>query len=769
MMVRNSLSWLVLGVSLLACGLLGEGATASAPPEKPKPDQAGYKAKLRPFVDRYCAICHTLSNPPAGITFDDLTSVEGIIAHPDTWDRIARAIESHHMPPMGHEAPTDAQRKEIVAWIRKTLRENCDPTDPGRVTMRRLNKAEYDNTIRDLIGQDLRLAEGFPSDDVGYGFDNIGDVLSSSPLLLEKVLQAAEKAAQAAIPVPESVQLAGDGGSFDGGQSANVNDEGMVLFSRTTAWIQPEIKNPGSYQFTAYLYGHQAGPDVVQSALLVNGQLLHQLAFPAKRGKPMELSVPLTLGVGKHKIEIAFLNDFWDPNAQPADRNLVITGYTLEGPQDPAPVQTPFMDRWNIAIPANRSDWRSRARESISKWAPRVYRRPLKSGEADRLLALAEVMWKRGEPYLKGLQVSLQGALSAPQFMFRVEADSAGPRDLTAHELASRLSYFLWSSCPDDELVALADSGQLLKPEVLQTQAMRLLKDPKSRSLATEFASQWLQLRRMEGFQPNAKQFPTFDAKTRKAAVRETELFFERMVREDLPLIEMLTSKITHVNGPLARHYGIQGIEGDEFRRVEMADPRRTGILTQASILSITSNPNRTSPTKRGKWVLEVLLGTPPPPAPPGAGTLSESKKVIQGKTLRERMDEHRKDPTCASCHLSMDPIGFGLENFDPVGRWREMEADRPVDARGDLPGGVSFTGPVELRDVLLTKKPEITRNFVIQMFTFALGRGPTRNDECNFDTMAESVQKAEYRFSEVIRQVVSTDAFRRRAGSQQP
>lgn len=614
-------------------GTSRQQAQATSPAAK---GQRAFAHDIAPLVKQFCIGCHGGGSPTAGLSLAAYADTAAVLKARDIWEKVAKNVAAGHMPPAGAPQPTQAQRDLLVGWIQSMLSQaDCKLMDPGRVTIRRLNRAEYNNTIRDLLGIHFHPADDFPSDDVGYGFDNIGDVLSLSPLLMEKYLAAAEKIAEKAVALPE----------------------------------------PRRHLFTCKpTPGHEAAC----------------------------------------------------------------------------------------------------ARKILRDFARRAFRRPATKEEVDRLVRCVKLAQKEGASFERSIQLAVEAVLVSPNFLFRVEIDPR-PNDPMArrmvndYELASRLSYFLWSSMPDEELFALAAQGKLHDPKVLTAQARRMLKDPKAQALAENFAGQWLQLRNLANVAPDPARFPDFNDKLRAAMRTETELFFKAVMNEDRSVLDFIDARYTYLNEPLARHYGIPGVKGEQFRRVTLTDSRRGGLITQASILTVTSNPTRTSPVKRGKWVLEQLFGTPPPPPPPGVTQLADDKKGPLVGTLRQRMEQHRKDPMCASCHARMDPIGFGLENFDAVGRWRTKDGGLPVDASGTLPGGQSFNGPAQLKAILKSKKGLFVRCLSGKMLTYALGRGLEPADTCVVDTIAKTVEKNNYRFSALITAIVQSAPFRQRRGDGGP
>jgi hypothetical protein len=590
-----------------------------APPARPT-----YARDIVPLVNRYCLRCHRGRRPRGGVALDRDRNDDAVLKNRRVWEKVAENLRSGDMPPPGARKPGPVELETLNRWIDQVvLKSNCTgPKNPGRVTLRRLNRAEYRNTIRDLMDVDFQAARDFPADDVGYGFDNIGDVLALPPLLLEKYLDAA----------------------------------GQVV---EKAWKGPHARQR----------------------------------------------------------------------------------YYAERPRE--------------------------IRAKLHAFASRAYRRPITAQELDRLFRLFRSAADRGGTHEEAFKTVLQAVLVSPHFLFRVELDPPpdkpdGVRILNDWELASRLSYFLYSSMPDKELFDHCRNGTLRKPGVLEGQVKRMLRSPKARALADNFASQWLNIRNLSGFNPDPRRFPTFRA-LRGAMLRETELFFLHVVREDRSVLDFIDGDYTFVNGPLARHYGIKGVAGQEFRKVSLAGTPRAGVLTHASVLAVTSNPTRTSPVKRGKWILDNILGTPPPPPPADVEVLKEGGE-LQG-TLRQRMEQHRKDPTCASCHARMDPLGFGFENFDAVGAWRTKEGRHAIDPSGVLPDGASFKGPVQLRAILKKKRDLFARCLSEKLLTYALGRGTERSDRCFIDEIARDLAKGDYKFSRLVLAIVKSEPFQKRRG----
>ncbi|HVK05353.1 MAG TPA: DUF1592 domain-containing protein, partial [Armatimonadaceae bacterium] len=758
-----------------------KSATAVAAPSDP----ARFQKDVRTLVDKYCVSCHRAGAASADLALDGnaLKSHQTLVGQRGIWEKVSSAVGQGHMPPPGMPAPTREQRDRLVGYVEAVLTQaDCNLKDPGRVTMRRLNRAEYNNTVRDLLGVTLRPADDFPSDDVGYGFDNIGDVLTISPLLMEKYLVAAAKVAKAAVRAPEDAlapaiwegaKLAGAGGS-----TASYGSDGRALLTNGEVGVTYDFPAPGKYLLRAFAWQQQAGPDPARMTVRLGGRDLLTFDIRARDPRSAQMvEVPVEIRPARsERFAVAFINDYFDDKSETkrlrGDRNLFIERLEIEGPVGVARDQiklaapTPSEAQRRLFAPGEGvADPKLRARKILTAFARRAYRRPPTATEVDRLLQVWGIAGKSGESFERGMQLAVQATLCSPHFLFRVEPETGKARDLNAFELASRLSYFLWSSAPDDELLRVAEQGKLGSPAVLKAQARRMLKDPRSRALTDNFAGQWLQLRKLERVTPDAKTFPAFDESLRAAMRQETELFFDSVVREDRSILEFLDSDWTFLNERLARHYGNTDVRGDGFRKVKLAGGRRGGVLTQASVLTLTSNPTRTSPVKRGKWVLDNLLNTPPPMPPPGVAELPDDKKEPLTGTLRQRLEQHRKDPACASCHQRMDPLGFGLENFDAVGAWRLKDGEHPVDPGGSLPDGRSFKGPGELRKTLLGMKGQFTKAMTEKLLTYALGRGVESTDRCNIDAMAAHVQKSDYRFSAVVETIVTSEPFRKQRG----
>jgi mono/diheme cytochrome c family protein len=761
-------------------------AAASVHADEPAQQFGSYQEQVAPLLAKYCLACHNPDKAKGELNLAKYSDDAGIAADRKTWERVAEFIETAEMPPSGKPGPSDEERELLVAWIEsKVSSVDCKlESDPGQVTMRRLNRVEYNNTIRDLVGIDFRPADDFPSDDVGYGFDNIGDVLTLSPMLMEKYLDAAEQIAERAIVVDHV--LKGETTSFpakalpdDAGGSRN--GESRMMASQAEIKVSCNVPKTGDYAIRVRAWGNQAGPEPARMTIRADGRDLETVDVPATDDEPGVYEIHAKLDAGTHKVAVAFINDYYvteGPENLRGDRNLAVELIEVQGPIEPDPSPLPESHKRILFTMPKDGDTRAAAREILDRFASLAYRRPLRNDERDRLVELAMRAEQAGEPFERCIQLGVEAALISPHFLFRVEPvhrrgrqkeqeqeqqppETAEP--IGDYELASRLSYFLWSSMPDEELLKLAGEHKLHQPEVLEAQARRMLKDEKAFALVENFAGQWLQLRNLKTVTPAASAFPNFDDSLRDAMRRETELFFESVMRDDQSILTLIDADYTFLNERLARHYGIDGIKGDHFRRVPLSDGRRGGIVSHASVLTVTSNPTRTSPVKRGRWILEQILGTPPPPAPPNIPELMEGEQAALSGSLRERMEQHRADPGCAICHSRMDPLGFGLENYDAVGAWRDLDGKFPIDASGELPGGSKFDGPKELKAILKGKSREFARCMTEKMLTYSLGRGLESTDACAVDAVVESLSSDEMRFSRMVVAIVNSAPFRSR------
>ncbi len=736
-----------------------------------------FNKQVKPFLEKYCLDCHGEDIQEGGVRFDQFGASPDIIADYKLWEKIHQQISVGSMPPQDEQAPSPQERKQIAAWLDKEVNHfDCNAVNhPGRVTVHRLNRVEYDNTIRDLLGVNLNLSENFPSDDVGYGFDNIGDVLNVSPLLMERYLEAAETISETAITLPEELKFKKEWRGRDFRLSGTTSPhKGIVSFvSNGAATSQFDVKVKGAYQFEVTVSATQAGKGNAKCRLLLDNKELSYPEIPGHR-KKKKIEFQRKLSPGKHQLRIVFDNDFYAPkekDPKKRDRNLFLHSVVISGPDVLSIEQFPATHRKIVtAVPGKGVSAVQAAQKVLSPLLMRAFRRPVKKQEQDRILDIFQLAYQREKHYERSLQIALQAILVSPQFLFRIERDSKlnqNPQgeNLDDYELASRLSYFLWSSMPDDELFELAQRGVLRRDDILTQQVSRMLADPKGEALTENFVGQWLGLRKLSDATPDKELFPAFNSEIARAMQQETISLFSYVLKNEMSLMELLIADYTFLNHDLAKFYGIKGVEGKKFRKVDISKTKRRGLIAHAGILTLTSYPNRTSPVKRGEWVLENILAQAPPPPPAGVPPLDETQKDNPNLSLREQLILHQSDPICSSCHVLMDGIGFGLQNFDAVGRWRDTDGKHKIDARGDLPDGSSFAGPVELIQILEKRPDDFTRCIAEKMLTYALGRGLEWYDRCTIDEIVAAVRQDDYRLSRVITEIVLSDPFRKRRG----
>ncbi len=738
--------------------------------------QKQLSTQVQPLLREHCLECHSGAEPEAGLSLEHFDSPKAFLKGRRVWEKAVQRMALGDMPPKESKKLDDTKRKFLTDWITSTIKDfECGLTpNPGQVTLRRLNANEYRNTIRDLIGIDYKPAENFPADDVGYGFDNIGDVLTLPPLLMEKYVLAAEEISEQAIMTPPpdkqfEANYAGNQLKLKDGKTSG--DKILTLASAGDATLEEQMPWAGAFQLTITASGDQAGDEPCKLQVLVDDKPVKELLVRTGRDKPEDFRLPLRLRTGKRKIALRFTNDFYvekKGDTPQQDRNLHIHFVSLNGTQaSKSKLDSAKLSKSHKAIifaePKTDADVPKVTRSVIERLTSRTYRRTATPEELKALTDLAAALQADGESFEASIQMVLQALLISPKFLFRVEPPTASDlnayRNLNDFELATRLSYFLWSSMPDDKLLGMAWGKKLRNGTALDDQIKRMLEDPRSNEFIDNFAGQWLTLRKLRTFKPDPKLFPKWNDDINKLAYFETMNFFRGAVREDLSILRLLDADFTYLNEPLAAYYGIANVEGNNFRKVSLAGTHRAGLLTHASVLAVTSNPTRTSPVKRGKWILDNLLATPPPPAPPGVPELKE-KGELTG-TLRQRLEQHRADPACASCHKLMDPLGFALENFDAVGQWRTSDSGQVIDASGELPDGATVKGVAELRQSLLTKnKEQFVRCVTEKMLTYALGRGLEYYDKCAVDKIVASVQKNDYKISTLITEIVKSDPF---------
>ena len=741
------------------------------------------------FVKKHCLACHGEKEPKADLNLFSDIDVASVIKRRTTWENVMELVSSGQMPPPENPRPELVDVDKFIAVV-NAIFEDADlhaKPDPGRVTVRRLNRTEYNNTVRDLMFVDFNAAEDFPSDDVGHGFDNIGDVLTMSPILMERYIAAAETIVQKAILVGEPPPPPKRRSVATFLRTTNKSEAFEVpvrrLSSNGTLSITHKLKVDGDYKFRFRGWGQQVGDEPVKVSFQIDDKVIETVEVKAtSTEKEMYEAKPEHLGSGEHKISVSFLNEFTEPEVEKIEdgqRALFVEFFEFEGPLD----MVPRSHRRLLSCHSELSKL-EQTREVLGRFLARAYRRPPTSAELDRLVVLTNQVQEGGLSWESAMQGAMLVTLVSPKFLFRLELEdrpeSPEPRPLDEFQLASRMSYFLWSTMPDEELFSLATNGELAKN--LDVQVRRMLADPKSSSLVENFAMQWLQLTRLKTITPDPKLFPSFNDPLRAAMLKETELFLESIIREDRSINDLVDADYTFVNTPLAKHYNLEAAmaksakagkrrhlygPNKDFERITLDDKLRGGLLTQASILTATSNPTRTSPVKRGRWILEQILGAPPPPPPPNVPELPEGDNAQLTGSLRQRMEQHRANPSCANCHAKMDPLGFAFENYDAIGGFRTKDGDFPVDAGGVLPGGRSFQGPVELKSILKEQRAKVGRNLIQKLMIYGLGRGLEYYDRRTIMRVQDALDKTDYKFSTLAVEIVKSDPFRMRRGSE--
>ena len=719
------------------------------------------EASTRELLSRHCLDCHESPRPKAGLdleaAFENPADVPAA-----TWSLIELHLRGRTMPPAKiRQRPADADYQSLIAWV-----ESMKPSNgPRDVTLRRLNETEYQNTIRDLFGIEFNSDAFFPDDDIGYGFDTIGDVLTMSPLLTERYLDAAERIAAEVVRDPGDPRLSllrVEPGQLRATGRGQAGGGGVRMNSRGAAAADFELVSAGPYRIRYGAWGQQAGDEPVRLAVRHGGKRIVVHDVPEVASDPGVREVEVELPAGQATIEVAFINDYYKPehpNPSQRDRNAVVTWIELEGPLD-----QPIVDVFQSSLPSTPQDPEAWVDVVLADVLPRLWRGPVAADDRRALVALAVDVNENGASREQLLRTALTAALVSPRFLYRLEVSpGAEPVPLEPHELATRMSYFIWSSTPPDWLMQAAERGSLATKDGRHEAVARLLEDPRSVSIAENFATQWLQIRDLPDRTPDPARFPGVNREVLESMQQETILFFDELVREGHPVDDLLVANFTYMDDQLADHYGLSDLDVSKFQRVALEDiAHRGGVLNHAAIMTATSNPTRTSIVKRGKWVLEALLDQPPPPPPPGIDGLAEDGGDTTA-SLREQMEKHRADPSCAACHVRMDALGFALESLDAVGRWRDSDESGPVDSRGELPDGRIINGPLELRDVLVDD-PALERSLASHMLIYALGRGLSSADEPAIRNLLDRLE-ADPSLRSLVHEIVELEIFRMRPG----
>jgi hypothetical protein len=810
--MKRGLTVLLALVWLAAVGVRAQ----DSPVVRPKADPAyparrapdGTRAANEAMVTHYCMTCHNERVKTGGLVLEP-ESLGNVAAHADTWEKVVRKLRAGLMPPPGMPRPPAESLDGFAGWLEGELdRAAAASPNPGRPMIHRLNRTEYANAIRDLLRLDVDTATLLPPDDSAFGFDNVADVLGVSPSLQERYLSAATRISALAVgdvairPSSETYRVRQD-------LSQNQHIEGLPPGTIGGIRIHHFFPVDAEYDIKTTLY--RTNLNIVRGLeypnefeIAIDGTRVHHVMIggqedlaalfqkPTDTGDAVEarMRVKVPVPAGSHDVTVTFVGnlpvedtqrlqsflrssaDNFDWTGRPHIQTVAIGGpFDVTGAGNSESRAEVFSCRPSATVTEARC-----ARQILSRLARRAYRRPVGEVELQPILQFYEEGRAKGS-FDAGIGRGLERILASPLFVFRVESDPPSPAAparqaqgapagtayrISDVELASRLSFFLWSSIPDDELLALAEQGRLRNDVVLAKQITRMLADPRADALITNFAGQWLQLRNVRSVQPNSDLYPDFDDNLRQGFRRETELLFESIVREDHPVMDLLTADYTFVNERLARHYGIPGVYGSRFRRVPVKDEARRGLLGHGSILAVTSHAERTSPVLRGKWVLDNLLGLPVPPPPADVNT-NLQQSADAPKTLRAQMEAHRSSPVCASCHRVMDPIGFAMENFDPTGAWRSREPGGPIDASGQLADGTKINGVVELRKAILARPEMFAGTLTEKLLIYALGRGLDTSDMPVVRRIVSDAKTDNYRFSSIVRGIIRSTPFQMR------
>ncbi len=811
-------------LTLLPCVVLaavcaGAGETTTDVAAQKKEAATAWSRSGWPILQQFCLDCHDAETREGELDLSSFETLGAIERSDGPMQRVLEMVRFGAMPPEDADQPSDEQRKQLVdALDRAIYAVSCDLRPrPGKVTARRLNRAEYNHSIRDLFGMDLRPADAFPSDEVGAGFDNNGDVLSLSPLLVEKYLDAAESVATQVLIDPAALPRLDDERPSDQllvhGETKTGRFNGRFLARDAFVWADFKVRYKGEYRVRVRAGNSDRNTPETRVAVYDQDGVLRGLgamSYYGGSGRSQRFDFRLTLEPGSYRFYVEPIEPGDDDDSSKFESGTTVSQKfanmdasiveqakekrkkLLKPDNNIDHEQFPFMVRQisvegprefptNAYPPSQRSILRREARRDDGKWhgveeaareclrplMRRAFRGPVTDDDLRPYVDLVSSATDRGESFHRGLQMAISAVLVSPRFLFRVEtpsegmvADEDGSMPLTQHQLATRLSYFLWSSTPDESLLDAADKGEL-NSETLAQQVRRMIEDEKADALAGQFAAQWLGLRNLDEHEADTERFKKFTPSLRQAMARETEILFMHLARENRPVAELLTTDYTFVNSELAGHYSMTGIDGDAFQRVSLASTPRRGLLSHASVLTLTSNPARTSPVKRGKWILENVLGTPPPDPPAGVPELEETPTAKAKASLREQLEIHRANPSCASCHRVMDQLGFGLEQYDAIGRFRKESRGRPIDASGELPGGHVFNGAAELSELLRDTQSEAFAHTVVErLLTFALGRELSPSDRCTVDEIIAGTSAENHRFIDLVLAVVESRPF---------
>jgi mono/diheme cytochrome c family protein len=805
---RKSMALKIVLAAAVAVFGIGASLIAQTPSAPSAGSASADAAKYRALVNQYCVSCHNArtANPAEGPVNLEGAGFDDLVGHAPTWERVLRKLSVRAMPPPGMPRPSEAEYAGFTGWLAASLDRAWEgKSTPGRFVVHRLNRAEYANAVRDLLAVDIDVSDLLPTDGAEFGFDNIATSLKTSPLLLEGYLTAAQRVAAMAVGDPK-VKPGTTEHSISREFSQNGYIDGLPLGTMGGTVIRHVFPADAEYKLSGRLVrGVQEGYAGVEGnetpntfVITVDGTEVYTAPVGGPKDHEMQaadlaaaqpiidkrMTGRVRVTAGPHDVGFTWkerpfqLQDVWEPARRDSQEVHMIGGLprlrtvSIDGPYNVRGVgEGPSRERLFVCHPATNLE-ESCATKILTNLARRAFRRPVTAADVEAPMSFYKKARQSGGNFDDGIRAGVARVLSSPYFLYRIEKDPVGLRAGAAHpvsdiELASRLSFFLWSSIPDEKLLDLAAAGRLREPAVFAGEVHRMLGDERTDALVENFTGQWLQLRNLEAkVAPDLLLFPDFDDNTRKGFRKETELFFAYILREDRSTLELLNADYTFVDERLARNYGIKGVYGPQFRRVKLTDPNRRGLLGQGSILSLTSVATRTSPVFRGKYVLNTFLNTPPPPAPPNVPTLDESNKAVSSvpKTVRAQLELHRKNQPCAGCHRVIDPPGFALENFDSVGRWRDKDPDgAPLDVAGTLADGSQVSGPVALREAILSRPNAFVTVVTEKMLTYALGRGLEPSDMPVVRRIVRKAAQNDYRLSSIVMGIVESAPFQMR------
>ncbi len=791
---------LTVMMGCIGAGVASETTIDSERAQARRQAEKTFDQQIKPFLTTHCVACHGGEKTKGDLNLKSVSSGAAAVDARALWARVRTEVKQGTMPPEKEPPPKAEDVKQVLAWIGGL--KHLDAPDPGRVTMRRLNRLEYRNTIRDLLGVEVDPAS-FPADDIGNGFDNIAEVLSTSPLLMEKYLLAADAVLdQVVIDDQVKLTLAAtemsavvDGKAQapqvlpTGKLDAKPVDAKAAKIARLRTFTGPgeistvfSVPKEGRFTIKVRAGAEQAGHEPARLAVKIDDQVVNEIKVSAK--SPTAYGCTVTLPPGPKRLSVIFLNPYTETaeeaaasskgsstgatNAKAKEpvrrvRTVSFDGIEVQGP--PAATPSERHKRLVVAVPGKDLTERDAARQVAERFATRAFRKPATTAQIERLLKVFDLADGQGEVYSESIKLMVKAALISPEFCFRIEddlpADKDGIQAVGGWDLATRLSYLLWSTTPDDDLLALAKDDHLRDPMILEAQVRRMLADPRSQAFVESFAGQWLELRTVLEATPDPQRFPEFTKELQKDLHDEGLALFGGILREGRSLVEFIDCDYAWLNERLAKHYGISGVSGPQLRRVPLTDHNRGGVLGLGALMTVTSHSASTSPVKRGKWVLEGLLGETPPSPPAMVPPLDEQRRKVSGQiTLRQLLERHRSDADCASCHRTMDAIGFGLENFDAIGRWRDRDDGGSVNASGELPGGRRFTGPAELKRVLLTQQDDFAHLLASKLLTYALGRRVEDHDEVAIEHIVDATRADGWRFDRMLIEVCRSYPF---------